>query len=151
MSKLSDMLLAAMGWNNSHLHAFRVGDNRYGMDIDEDHDEEMDEEEVTVLKALGDERQFAFEYDFGDGWEHEVVIEDVTWSSSSLKCAFCLEGQNACPPDDIGGARGYSEFLQAIVDPDHEEHERYLEWVGGSFDPAAFDLAGANASCQKVR
>jgi Plasmid pRiA4b ORF-3-like protein len=151
MAKLSEMLLAAMGWTNSHVHAFRVGEKRYGMNFDEYPDGEIDEKTVTVLQALRDERRFTYDYDFGDGWEHEVVIEELSWSYFGLKFAVCIDGQNACPPEDIGGTGGYVEFLEAISDPTHEEHESYLEWVGGSFDPAEFDLANANALLQKVR
>lgn len=151
MAKLSEMLLAAMGWTNSHLHAFRVGEKRYGMNFDEYPDGEIDEKTVTVLQALRDERRFTYDYDFGDGWEHEVVIEELSWSYFGLKFAVCIDGQNACPPEDVGGTGGYVEFLEAISDPTHEEHESHLEWVGGSFDPAEFDLANANALLQKVR
>jgi hypothetical protein len=145
------MLLAAMGWTNSHLHAFRVGDKRYGMCFDEYPEEEVDEKGVTVLQALREERRFVYDYDFGDGWEHDVIIEELTWSYFGLKFAVCIDGQNACPPEDVGGPGGYSEFLDAISDPKHEEHESYLEWVGGSFDPAAFSVAAANAALQRVR
>jgi len=151
MAKLSEMLLAAMGWTNSHLHAFRVGEKRYGMNFDEYPDGEIDEKAVTVLQALRDRRRFTYDYDFGDGWEHEVVIEELNWSYFGLKFAVCIDGQNACPPEDVGGTGGYVEFLEAISDSTHEEHESYLEWVGGSFDPAEFDLANANALLQKVR
>jgi hypothetical protein len=151
MAKLSEMILAAMGWTNSHLHVFRVGKNSYGMCDDDDPEEEIDEKGITVLRALGDERRFAYDYDFGDGWEHDVVIEELTWSDLGLKFAVCLDGQNACPPEDVGGPRGYSEFLAAISDPKHEEHESFLEWVGGSFDPAEFSVASANAELQRVR
>jgi hypothetical protein len=151
MAKLSEMLLAAMGWTNSHLHAFRVGDVRYGMNVDEYSDGEIDEKQVTVLQALRDERRFVYDYDFGDSWEHDVVIEDLSWTYFGLKFAVCIDGERACPPEDVGGPWGYTEFLAAIADPDHEERESYLEWVGGSFDPARFDLATANAALQKVR
>lgn len=151
MAKLSEMLLAAMGWTNSHLHAFRVGDARYGMNFDEYPEGEIDEKQVTVLQALRDERRFVYEYDFGDGWGHDVVIEDLSWTYYGLKFAVCIDGQNACPPEDVGGPWGYTEFLEAIADPAHEEHESYLEWVGGPFDPAGFDLASANAALQKIR
>jgi hypothetical protein len=150
MAKLSEMLLAAMGWTNSHLHAFRVGDVRYGMNFDEYPDGEIDEKQVTVLGALRDERRFVYDYDFGDSWEHDVVIEDLSWTYFGLKFAVCIDGQNACPPEDVGGPWGYTEFLAAIVDPDHEEHESYLEWVGEPFDPARFDLASVNAALQKI-
>lgn len=151
LAKLSDMLLAAMGWTNSHLHAFRIGDKAYGMHVDEWPEGEIDEKDVTVLQALRDERQFFFDYDFGDSWEHQVVIEELTWSYYGLKFAVCLDGQNACPPEDVGGSPGYASFLEAIADPGHEEHDSFLEWVGGAFDPTEFDLASTNALCQRVR
>lgn len=151
MAKLADMLIAAMGWNNSHLHAFQVGDKQYGMHFDDWPEGEIDEKTVTVLQALRDERRFLFDYDFGDSWEHDVTIEALTWSYFGLKYAVVLGGDRACPPDDVGGVPGYAHFCEAMGDPRHEEHGDYVEWVGGSFDPAEFDLAGANALCQKVR
>ncbi len=151
MAKLSEMLLATMGWTNSHLHAFRVGDNRYGMCFDEYPEEEIDEKDVTVLQALREERRFFYDYDFGDGWEHEVVIEELTWSHLGLKFGVCIDGQNACPPEDVGGPASYAAFLDALSDPKHEEHGSSLEWVGGSFDLTDFDLADINAALQRVR
>jgi hypothetical protein len=155
LAKLGQMLLAAMGWNNSHLHAFRVGDTSYGMELDDDFDDdeidEIDEQSVTVLQALRELQPFTFDYDFGDGWEHEVVIEELIHSDTGLKFAVCLDGEQACPPDDVGGPGGYVAFLEAIADPDHEEHADFLEWIGGSFDPAEFDVAKANALLQRLR
>ena len=154
LAKLGLMLVAAMGWNNSHLHAFRVGDTSYGMrggDDDDFDDDEIDEQSVTVLQALRERQTFTFDYDFGDGWEHDVVIEELIHSDTGLKFAVCLDGERACPPDDVGGPGGYVAFLEAIADPGHEEHDDFLEWVGGSFDPAAFDVANANAVLQKLR
>ena len=151
MAKFSAILLAAMGWNNSHLHAFLIGDERIGMCFDDYPEGEIDEKGVTVLQALREERNFVFEYDFGDSWEHDVVIEDLTWSSFGLKFGVCLDGENACPPDNVGGAWGYTEFLKAVADPEHEEHDRMIEWAAGPFDPTKFDVANANALMQKVR
>ena len=151
MAKLAYMLIATMGWNNSHLHAFEVSGKRYGMHFDDWPDDEIDEKTVTVLQALRDEKRFDFDYDFGDNWEHDVVVEELTWSYFGLKYAVVLDGENACPPDDVGGDSGYADFLEAIGDPAHEEHENYIEWMGGPFDPSEFDLASANALCQKVR
>jgi hypothetical protein len=151
MAKLADILLAAMGWSNSHLHAFRVGEKRYGMNFDEFPEGEIDEKTVTILQVLRDERRFTLEYDLGDSWEHEVVIEELTRSYFGLKYAVCLDGANACPPEDVGGIWGYREFLAAIADPTHEEHQSSLEWAGGVFDPTNFDLGEVNAVLQKVR
>ncbi len=151
MAKLSEMLLAAMGWANSHLHAFDVGDKRYGMCFDDYPEEEIDEKGVSVLQALRDERRFTYEYDFGDSWEHDVVIEALTRSTVGLKFGVCIDGQNACPPEDVGGAGGYQAFLGAIADPEDDGHDDYLEWVGGSFDATEFDLATVNAALQRIR
>jgi Plasmid pRiA4b ORF-3-like protein len=151
MGKLADMLLATMGWSNSHLHVFRVGEAEYGMEVDDVPEDQIDEEAVTVLEVLRDKQGFTFDYDFGDGWEHDVDIEKVSGSPLALKYAVCLDGANACPPDDVGGIGGYAEFLEAIADPSHEEHASYLKWVGGSFDPTEFDLGEVNARLQRLR
>ena len=151
LPKLSLMFQAAMGWTNSHLHQLRVGDARYAMLDEDSDDDDLDEEEFTTREALRGQRRAVYEYDFGDGWEHEVVVEDESTIPTALKFAVCLDGQNACPPEDVGGPGGYAEFLAALGDPKHTEHRDMLEWVGGSFDPTAFDLATANAALQKVR
>jgi Plasmid pRiA4b ORF-3-like protein len=154
MAKLASMLIAAMGWTKFHLHEFKVGGvggASYGIDFDDVPEDQIDEKDVTVLEALSDAKHFTFEYDFGDSWKHEVVIEDFGWSYFGLKYAVCLDGDNACPPEDVGGVSMYAYFLEAISDPTHEEHQSYLDWVGGSFDPAEFNLANANALLQKVR
>jgi len=141
-----------MGWNNSHLHSFTIGDSLYGMQLDDYPDEELNERDFTVTKVLPEGmRCFQYEYDFGDSWEHEVLVEDVSFSSPALKFGVCIDGQGACPPEDVGGIPGYAQFLEAIADPLHEEHDNYLVWVGHKFDPAAFDLAAANAALQRVR
>jgi hypothetical protein len=151
MNKFADVLLVAMGWSNSHLHAFTVGGNRYGMNDDDFPEGEIDEKTVTVIDALHDVRQLSFEYDFGDSWEHEILMEEQSWSTFGLKFAVCLDGAHACPPEDVGGPWGYAEFLKAIADTSHEEHAHFLEWAGGTFDPTEFDLAEVNALLQKVR
>jgi hypothetical protein len=151
LSKLADMLLAAMGWTNSHLHAFRVGDRRYGMHVEDYPDHEIDERTVTALDVLQDEPGFDFDYDFGDGWEHEVAVEEILKSSIGMKYAVCLDGANACPPEDVGGASGYESFLRAICDPNHDEYQDYLSWIGEPFDPAAFNPAQTNALLQRLR
>jgi len=154
LSKLHDMFQAAMGWTNSHLHSFTVGDECYGMRLEDDEDDdpdEIDENTVTVVQTLGGHKRFAYLYDFGDNWRHDVVIEDEIRSINGLKFAVCVDGQNACPPEDCGGTGGFTELLEILADPDHEEREHYLGWVGGLFDPTAFDLASVNAELQRLR
>jgi hypothetical protein len=151
LSRLHGMIQAAMGWTDSHLHAFRVGDQRFGMRFEDWDEDEVDEKEVTVLEALRDQRGFVYEYDFGDSWSHEVVIEDLRRLPIGLKHAVCLDGQNACPPEDCGGAGGYAVLCEALADSAHEEHDELSRWLGEPFDPAAFDLALVNAALQRVR
>ncbi len=152
LDQLHDVIQAAMGWTDSHLHAFTIGTKRYGMQIDDFLENELDEKKFTVLKAIGKERRFRYEYDFGDGWQHQVVVEDVVNTSPiGLTSAVCLEGERSCPPEDCGGAYGYADLLQAISDPEHEEHDDSLEWVGEDFDPEEFSLIVINAILQTLR
>jgi hypothetical protein len=152
LPKLHAMLQAAMGWTNSHLHRFDIGDRSFGMLLDED-DEELydDENDVTVLRAISEHPRFAYEYDFGDGWEHDIVVEEMLRLPHGLKFAVCLGGENACPPEDCGGDGGYRALLEALANPAHEDHDELLEWIGGPFDPTHFDVAQANADLQRVR
>jgi hypothetical protein len=131
--------------------AFSIGGSLYGTHFDDYPEEEIDEKEVTVLQALRDHGRFVYEYDFGDSWEHEVLVESTSRLATGLKFAVCLDGQNACPLEDCGGASGYAHMLEALADPSHEEHNEYLEWAGGEFDPKAFDVAAANAALQRLR
>jgi hypothetical protein len=151
LAKLHRIIQAAMGWTDSHLHAFTIGDQRYGMHFDDYPEDEIDENEVSVMKAVGDHRRFVYEYDFGDSWEHTIVVEEVTRTTGGLKFAVCLDGQSACPPEDCGGAHGYAELLETLADPGHRDHARAVQWIGGSFDPASFDLASTNVSLQHLR
>ena len=152
LGKLDLMVQAAMGWTNSHLHCFRIGKLSYGpVDDLTDGVIDRDEKTLTVSEAFEVERRVVYEYDFGDSWEHDVVVEDRLTSRLALKFAVCLDGQNACPPEDCGGARGYRSMLESLADASDDEHDSYLTWLGGPFDAAAFSLAEANAALQRVR
>ena len=150
LSKLHRIFQAAMGWTNSHLHSFTVGPALYGMHVDDWPDEEIDEEDVTVLDALRGHKSCRYEYDFGDGWEHRVEVEAHTSSDRGLKHAVCLAGANACPPEDCGGPSGFQHLLDVLGDPSDEQYADLLAWVGGAFEASAFDLAQTNAALQRV-
>jgi hypothetical protein len=126
LAKLHDIFQAAMGWDNAHLHSFRVGDALYGTQIDDYPEDEIDESTVSVAEARQDHQAFSYEYDFGDSWEHHVVVVNRTTVPAGLRFAVCLGGESACPPEDCGGSHGYALMLEAIVDPSHEEHGDYL-------------------------
>jgi Plasmid pRiA4b ORF-3-like protein len=148
MGDLAEILLLAMGWANSHLHLFDVGDEIYGAADEDAEDDEIDESTIIVSEALAHHDQFDLEYDLGDGWDHDVVIEER--SASTVDYPYCLGGENACPPEDVGGPAGYEDFLDAIDDPSDEEHDRSLEWIGGSFDPGRFDIDIVNTALRRL-
>lgn len=155
LPKLHRVLQIALGWTNSHLHEFVIRGVRYS-DPDPDWADELqhvDERGVVLEKALGaDARCFDYVYDFGDDWHHVVLLEDRhPQATPAPRSISCVAGANACPPEDVGGAHGYAEFLEAIADPNHEEHERYLTWAGGSFDPARFDLTAVNTALVEIK
>jgi hypothetical protein len=147
---------AAFGWWNYHLHQFQIGGVRYGPPEPEGMDfglETEDETEAWLSDLLPKSRQIVrwiYEYDFGDGWRHEVLFEGYPPAEPKAKYPLCLEGARACPPEDCGGPWGYADYLAAIADPHHEQHEELLEWRG-PFDPEAFDAAKATTEMRKVR
>jgi len=155
LPKLHRVFQTTMGWTNSHLHEFVIGGVRYS-DPDPDLGDELghvDEKNVVLVKALGlDARCFDYVYDFGDDWHHIVIVEDQhPHLDVAPAFAHCSDGANSCPPEDVGSSGGYAEFLAAIADPDHEEHEQYLTWVGGRFDPNRFDLEATNLALSKIK
>lgn len=150
LNRLHEIFQAAMGWTDSHLHNFRIGEELYGMQIDDYPDEEMDEKSVTVIGAAGKVGKFFYDYDFGDGWEHDVAVEEISSWPIGLKHAVCLDGERACPPEDVGGPPGYEELLRVLADASHEDFERLTAWSGGNFDPWSFSLVERNIALQRV-
>jgi hypothetical protein len=150
LDELHEHVQTAMGWTNSHLHHFRIGKQLYGSpELMQDNFEMMEYQDSTStrlsdLAPQGRKKvSFIYEYDFGDSWEHEIEIEGVSDPAPDKRYPLCLEGENACPPDDCGGVWGYANLLETISNKEHEEYEDMLEWLGGSFDPEAFDPAAA--------
>ncbi|MDP9198660.1 MAG: plasmid pRiA4b ORF-3 family protein [Pseudomonadota bacterium] len=144
---------AAMGWTNSHLHEFVINGVRYAAPDPEWEDElqQADERGVALDVVLGrGARSFDYVYDFGDHWHHAVLVESTRIQPQAGFNIQCTTGENACPPEDVGGAPGYAGFLEAIADPRHEEHANYLAWRGGGFDPARFDRAAVNRALGKI-
>ena len=151
LAKLHAILQAAMGWTDSHLHVFRIGDDVYGAQFDDYPPEEVDERTVSVLKAVRGHERFVYEYDFGDGWIHHVLVEAIHPTLHGLRFGVCLAGESACPPEDCGGPGGYAGLIEAYADPDHEDHLEVLLWLEHELDPTAFDIAAINVELQRVR
>lgn len=151
LSKLHHIIQRAMGWYGGHMHAFRINGEEYSTPspFAPNHLEElgMKSAEGKKLSTLisGEGAKFTYEYDFGDDWQHEIKIEKVLPPDEKQSLPVCIKGKRACPPEDVGGVWGYDTFLEAIKDPQHEEHDDYIEWIGGDFDPEAFDLDVVNS------
>lgn len=156
LDKLHEHIQTAMGWTNSHLHHFRIGKQLYGEPmLMEESMAEMNYKNSTrtklskILPKSGERFSFVYEYDFGDSWEHEILFEGIPKAESDQKCPVCLEGERACPPEDVGGVVGYADFLEAIRDKTNEEREALFEWVSGWFDPEEFDPVVATKNMKK--
>jgi|GEM_PF-607569 len=147
LAELHRVLQAVMGWTDSHMHQFHVGEARYGNRSPHFGDDlgYEDEAKITLAGVARKAKTFLYEYDFGDGWMHEIEIEKAQNSEGAIAHAVCTDGARACPPEDIGGPPGYEDFLAGLADPKHEMHEDYIEWIGGSYDPEAFDAKKASA------
>jgi hypothetical protein len=98
----------------------------------------------TLIKALNGKKTFRYLYDFGDGWNHQIKVENKLPAVACPQVQNCIEGANACPPKDIGGRQGYADFLEVMADPNHPEHEHMMEWHGGTFDPTHFEWERVN-------
>lgn len=152
LAQLHQMLLVTMGWVGSHLHQFTIGGISYGVPDLDDEWEVRDEQKVKLNQLLSAPKQaLMYEYDFGDGWEHHVVLEKLLAPAPDTTYPRCTAGKRACPPEDCGGIWGYATFLEAITDANHPEHDELLEWVGGEFDPEQFAIEAVNRALQHVR
>ena len=105
---------------------------------------------VADLAPLA-KQKFVYEYDFGDSWEHEVLVEQVLPPDPAFKHPACLAGGNACPPEDCGGIYGYYELLAALAEPKHEQHQQMKQWVGGQWDATRFSPEDANAGLKRIK
>lgn len=145
-------LQAAMGWTNSHLHQFFHRGTYYGSPDREFGMPAVSERRTQIADLLKRPRdRLIYEYDFGDGWEHEVVLEAIEETQPGLRYPRVIAGRRACPPEDVGGAPGYADFVEAITNAGHEEHASMLAWIGRRFDPEHFDLIAANDGVPKRR
>jgi DNA-binding Lrp family transcriptional regulator len=155
LEKLHELIQTAMGWTNSHLHQFEIAGARYTdprfMKGDFDDFGAIDYSGIRIgdlVSKHGSKLRIGYEYDFGDGWQHEVVLEKVTESEPGAKYPRCIDGERACPPEDVGGVYGFADYVEAITNPNHSEYGELLKW-NGPFDPAQFDAAKATRRMKK--
>ncbi len=154
LAELHRILQCTLGWTDTHLHQFIIRGEHYGVP-DEDNSEARktsDERKYKLSDLVPTEGSpFVYTYDFRDNWKHELVVEKVLPPQKGVRYPLCLAGARACPPEDIGGIPGYENFLQALADANHPEHDEYLEWIGDTFDPEKFDPDEVNQLLRAMR
>ncbi len=148
LDRLHGVLQAALGWTDSHLHVFTVGEARYGWRDPDFAEDIAAEDTVRLADIAGPGAIVGYEYDFGDGWEHEILVEAVVLAEAGIVYPRCVDGAAACPPEDCGGTWGYRDLCETLADPGAADHQEMLDWLGidhaDQFDPAAFDVDAAN-------
>jgi hypothetical protein len=140
---------AVMGWENGHLHAFEVGGEQYG---EPGGLEDAGNENRLTLNGLvkSGVNRFRYTYDFGDDWEHDILIEKAPPPAGVTAFPACVAGMRACPPEDCGGPWGYADLLETLANPQHPDHEEQREWIGEDFDPETFSVAVADTALAEV-
>jgi len=150
LDRLHDVIQIVMGWADCHLHEFTIGKKRYT-----EYPESKEDGLVCGRYRLGDliklkGRVFHYLYDFGDDWAHELVLEESRYFDPDLGTDLaCIDGERACPPEDVGGVPGFFEFCKILKDPTHEAHDGYMEWSGGNYDSERFDVSSINRELMK--
>jgi len=153
LDRLHQVIQAAMGWQDYHLHVFSDGRAEYGLP---DPDLPFRDERTATLGELLPRAgsRPGYTYDFGDGWEHEIALEKRLAAEPSVAYPVCVAGEGACPPEDCGGAWGYEHLREVLADPSSAEHQDMLAWLGldkaGDFDPHRFDIDQANRALAAV-
>lgn len=150
----------AMGWLDCHLHQFHVNNKRTMEPEFIGIPDEFEDYNMPVLSGwkifISDffslqNKKMLYEYDFGDGWNHNVFLEKILPKELNIKHPICLVGERACPPEDCGGSCGYENFLKIIKDPTHEEHQDMMNWSGGHFESELFNPSEVVFSSPKSR
>lgn len=153
LTVLHQVIQTAFGWGDCHLHEFTFGKTRYeppSLPSELPDDETLSTIEVRLNRALGGSRQFFYSYDFGDGWQHLITAEE--WApADTLNVPTCVDGPNACPPEDVGGPNGYMDFVEAMADPTYEEHAEMMRWHGKRFDPKRFSVTAVNRRLRTIK
>lgn len=149
-SSLADLhitLQVVMGWENYHLYGFYIDDAKYGPEEDESDPEDANKTTLKSLK-LKTKQEFRYVYDFGDDWQHTILIEKIEKSENASELPLCLEGARCCPPEDCGSIPGYENLIKAMQKPKSSEAKDLIEWLGKIYDPEEFDLALINSILQ---
>lgn len=149
---LHGVIQAVMPWEDYHLYRFEHGDENYSMPHEEFVYEAKDSRRARLSRLVPRAgMRLLYEYDFGDSWLHEIEVEKPLPAVPDVRYPVCVAGERACPPEDCGGSPGYAHLLETLADPESEDYEDLMEWVGGAFDAEAFDLEAANRRLTRLR
>ena len=156
LSDFHMIIQVSMGWENSHLHQFIKDRTFYTERIPGDDTwgkmNNVDYKKIKISDVLKKEKEkIIYEYDFGDGWVHDVLLEKILPGNEKMIFLICLEGKMACPPEDCGGVWGYSDMLEILKQPKHEEYDNIIEWLGEEFDPEHFDKEAVNNILKRLK
>ena len=148
LDRLHLVLQAALGWTDSHLYEIKAGGVGWGMPDPDFGDDPLDARKARLVDVLEDvgTKTIKYLYDFGDGWEHTIKVERVTEAVPGVAYPVLLDAKGRCPPEDVGGPWGYDEFLEALADPDHEDHADTKVWAGRNYDPKVVDVEALEAA-----
>lgn len=133
----------AMGWEDCHLHDFQIKRQRYAMPDAHDFGSPLDETKACLRDVAGPRAKIRYQYDFGDSWNHVIVVEKIL-EDTEIAPPVCTDGARACPPEESGGPWGYSDKLQALSEPDKDDHQELRAWMGDDFDPERFEIDAVN-------
>lgn len=156
LEQLHVVLQLAMEWEDYHLHQFRIGQKRFGIPDPDDRlmglPAVVNERTVRLHTVLGNVgAKTVYTYDFGDGWEHGITVEKIVPPEAGHAYPVCVDGKLHGPPEDCGGVPGFYNLLEAIGDPEHDQHEELRVWLGDDFDPEAFSLAEVNRRLEHLQ
>jgi len=153
LAKLHNILQIVMGWGNYHIYLFNVGREQYGEGVSEwaDYAQRVVNAKRVMLQDIAARKgaRFIYTYDMGDGWEHEIRVEEI--QEGEPEQVRCLEGARSCPPEDSGGPYGYEELLEIIFDPKHPEYRDRRNWLAEGFDPELFNVEIVNRSLKRLK
>jgi hypothetical protein len=154
LDELHDVIQIAMAWRNNHMHQFKVNGRYFGHAMHDELDLEVEDEDGLRLSQIfaGKKKQPIFYYyDFGDFWDYEITLDKKLKPESRIKYPRCVSGARACPPEGVGGPKGYAEFVEAITDSKHENYADMKRWAGGKFDAEQFLVKAVNKELRKDR
>ena len=139
LEKLHEIIQIVMGWDNCHLYSFSIGGDETSKKM--------------TLKDLGlrEKGMIGYVYDFGDNWEHTIIVEKITSSDKKIETPRCIAGARNCPPEDCGSVPGYEDVVEAMKKPKSRKAREYIEWFGDIYSPVRFDISEINNNLKEQK